>query len=128
MTDQPDTPNASSELMDIESAIINLESVAALVGHVAGSPHECGGELHLLQTSLNGIHATLEGAFRRAWDKHIAEVGALQAELAAERAAKAAPGSKGDIQHADALWQMLYAAGETVRKIAKDKRSEAKRQ
>jgi hypothetical protein len=103
---------------DLEPLIRDLRSTIEIFGHLITANRSDSDIVEedtwrKVEDDLISLGHDVERLWQAAWDQHIATGNKHEAELAAVKAAcaeeKAAPGSPADIKRAEALWGMMRA-------------------
>ena len=104
---------------DIEPVIAGLRATIGILGHLITVNSSRGNEVdddawRKVESDLMALTGRVDELWHVAWDQHIAEreehEAALEAAIATVTAKKAAPGSREDLEKADARWRLLAAA------------------
>lgn len=125
---QPETADPSISdwpLGDIEPALADLRSTAAMLGHMATSEKEATTEdLHYLQGQIIAAHRRIEAFWSQAFDQQGRDCKMRAAERAAHKAAltaaeaRAAPGSQAAAESVAACWSLLASVAKVMREQA----------
>ena len=90
---------------------MSAESTVGILTHLVDGEFQCvhRNEWNTPQRYAAGVFEIQE-LLDTAWEEQKAEAEKQEAALAAARAEKAAPGSKTDLERADAIWTLLRGA------------------
>jgi hypothetical protein len=109
-----------SALLDLEQSLVDLKSMAGLLGHLSVTEREIDGEeLAHIRTVLMNCHDVLRSWWITAihqhdYNQHQAEVATLKAEIAALKLSHAPLGSVADGKQAEAAWGLLTSAAQVI--------------
>jgi hypothetical protein len=114
-TTAPAAADDAWPLGDIEPALVDLHTLAHMMGHLRESPFQVEAEAwQNIESQLEDVHERLHDLWRKACDKQKAADLATEAALAAAKAERAAPGSVADVKSAHACWSMLRSAAKVM--------------
>jgi hypothetical protein len=106
----PTRPNLNGHLARSSQRCSSFANIGIL-GHLATEEGEVTqDQWQYVESNLISIHGRLEALWSAAWEQHKAEHQAHEETLAEAKALTAAPGSKADIERAQALWVLLRSA------------------
>jgi hypothetical protein len=102
------TERASASLNTLDCELVDLDAASRLLGHLSTTDHEISGsELVAVQMMVERAHDQIEARYNRLREIFREQQDAHRADLAKAQEAKAAPGSRQDVERAATMWRLL---------------------